>query len=165
VRNPARAALLSPAAHSGSRPLTVTACWPPLARRTAKHDRTASRAEGLWRAQVSASAPCPCARVAKPCKSLESRLRRRVTGRRWTVTVTATPQCLNFGATWGSLQQVHACVYPQEDVPHVDVDGNTVLLTFGFSPEGLWANVAMLAIQCGAFLGLTFLLLRHRSRP
>jgi hypothetical protein len=52
-----------------------------------------------------------------------------------------------------------------DQIPHVDVTGDEVLLTFGFTLGSYWADVAMLALFSAYFLATTWLLLKFLRRP
>lgn len=46
-------------------------------------------------------------------------------------------------------------------VPHVNVNGDEILQTFGFDLDTYWHDIRMLVLLVVAFLGTTFLLLQR----
>ena len=56
----------------------------------------------------------------------------------------------------------HPGVKPQ-DIPHVDVNGDQILQTFGFELETYGQDVALLCGMTALLLTLTFLLLRFNQ--
>jgi hypothetical protein len=49
-----------------------------------------------------------------------------------------------------------------DQIPHVDVTGDEVLLTFGFTLGAFWHDVGALVALATLFLTTTFLLLKYR---
>ncbi|KAF5834484.1 hypothetical protein DUNSADRAFT_8809 [Dunaliella salina] len=68
------------------------------------------------------------------------------------------------GATGFRFTAFHQPGAPPDKLPHVNVSGDDILATFGFSTadSAYWHNVAALTMLCGLLLGATFLLLKYR---
>ncbi len=60
---------------------------------------------------------------------------------------------------------VRACAQPgarPDQIPHVDVTGDDILMTFGFTLGAYWWDVLMLVVLSALFLAATFALLKWR---
>jgi len=68
------------------------------------------------------------------------------------------------GATGFRFTAFHQPGAPPDKLPHVNVSGDDILATFGFSTSdsAYWDDVAALTLLCGLLLGATFLLLKYR---
>lgn len=53
---------------------------------------------------------------------------------------------------------------PPDHIPHVDVNGDQILQTFGLDVDAYWKDVGMLCVLAAVFLTATFVLLRHTGR-
>lgn len=71
-------------------------------------------------------------------------------------------RCYSVVAVLGSPVEPRASAgIPPEDVPHVDVSGDEVMNTFGFTPGSLPRNTAMLGLQVAVFVALTYVAVKR----